>query len=266
MATKPIYAVGGRRSAAPMLTLPTSPQTQVVNQLVQLMQSQQTAPAPVATPAKPAAPAKKADPTNYGNAGNFSGQSSSAGTTDPQGFRRALTALQAGAMLSGDASAARGLGQVGTLANVATAKNPMQVAAALAPTVASKLGIPGSVVGLGMAAVNKDAAAAYNAALGFISPQLALVNQLFGAITGTTIGSMIAGTSAESTTPAPAPAMPAAGEFSEGDSSSLGPNDAGYYGGFSGIRGSSNGGFGGGYGGGIGQSGGNASGMGSSQA
>lgn len=301
-----MYSAGGRRSSAPQVTITPAQRSAVVNQLVASMTATASPQAPVAPkitqpaakPVNSTAPTTQAKPSNStaksGSGGNYS--SSSLGTTDPGGFRKALSALQGASMLAGDAGAAQAFGTIGTIAGVASAPSLQAAAIGLAPTALNAIGVPGPVIGLGMAALNRDPAAALNAALMATGP-LGLVNQIAESLTGVSIGTAAFGNkqdaslgssvlgkdasyvdradagAAINSSPDPLgalisqlPGMSTGSDSNSDSSSDSAGSGYGVTGNRSNLPGSGGGGFRGGYGGGIGQSGGNASGMGSSQA
>lgn len=195
MATQPMYAAGGRRSAAPQMSIAT-PQGTAVSNLMRAFTQQQapSAPAPAPQVSRPAA-AQTMQPSaprsgsgqGYNNASATGApQASFNGTTNPMNAVRAIQAL---AMLSGNPEAAKLAGQVGTVGQIATAKSLPQLGMAVAPSLLSKMGVPGALLGLGVAGLKQDAGLAVDAGLSMtpVGP----LNMLSRAILGMSLGTAV---------------------------------------------------------------------------
>lgn len=281
-----IVAPGSRRSVAPQITY-TTPQTsqaQVVQQILQQMQSTQQ---PQTTVRSGTVQPRTGVPIQAGsqNGGISFGGTPGINGRDVSQFGGIVGTLGS---LAGDADAANVGGVLGTIGNVASARTPQDAAMAAAPAIGSMLGAPGSLVSAGLGVATGDISRTVNALLSGI-PSLGMVNALAGMFGLGTVGSVVrdqvqnyrlgqsvnpnagildsrelgAAINADND---PIGALinalsPAQDNFSDAEGYSVGAGLQGY--GVTGGQGTRNDG---GYGGGIGQSGGNAAGVGSNQA
>jgi hypothetical protein len=82
-------------------------------------------------------------------------------------------------------------GMIGTLGGLMSAKDANGVARALGPVAASKIGLPGGLVGFGLSAMDGNLAGMATSALSMANPMAGLVNAVSSMFGGPTVGNVV---------------------------------------------------------------------------
>lgn len=200
MPTTPLYVGGGRRSAAPRITLAPTAGTaareydeELARQLFASFApnvAAGAAPAPIAAPGG-------AVTLDFGGAGNPASSPEGGGPAGsaPAGMSpNTVGALGTGLAALGVLGQDSALGSIGGLLGLAGAMGSStsnsQALGTFGQAALSAAGIPGA--GSAINAVNGNVAGAINSALGLVSPHAAAINALMGLVTGQTLGSTTA--------------------------------------------------------------------------
>lgn len=211
MATAPIYAGGGRRSAAPAYTPAVFPGTAAVgydDELIRQLVGNMTAPAqpnnsaPIAVGSAGSAPNLAEIFGSGTNVIDFGGGMGGDGTTgsstgantggiSPGAIGAIGTGLSALGTLGQDATASQIGGMMGAIGALGSANSPSEAAATAAQIGLSMAGVPG--VGVAANAISGNTAGMVNSAIASLSPALGAINALAGLTTGQTIGSIATG-------------------------------------------------------------------------